>query len=130
MILSSKRMNDKEFRRMVAEAMDSLPDSIAERLLNVAVIVQDAPDEDIMEEMGLEDDLELLGLYQGQSLLDRSFSDTVVFPDEILLYKRAIEYHCSETGESVKKAVRDTIIHEIGHHFGFSEEELSEMGLE
>ncbi|TLN05420.1 hypothetical protein FDZ71_11450, partial [bacterium] len=64
-------MNDKEFRRMVAEAMDSLPDSIAERLLNVAVIVQDAPDEDIMEEMGLEDDLELLGLYHGQSLLDR-----------------------------------------------------------
>jgi predicted Zn-dependent protease with MMP-like domain len=53
-----------------------------------------------------------------------------MLPDQILLFRKAIEAHCAETGESAEKAIRDTIIHEVGHHFGFSEEELEELGLE
>ncbi|TAL18504.1 metallopeptidase family protein [bacterium] len=123
-------MDEKGFSKLAGRAIDSLPEQILGYLENVVFIVLPVPDEEMIRELDLVDEFDLLGLYQGDPLLARSLDVPVTLPDQILLFQRAIELHCRETGESVEKAIRDTIIHEVGHHFGFSEEELEELGLE
>ncbi|HEY8515910.1 MAG TPA: metallopeptidase family protein [Candidatus Binatia bacterium] len=122
-----KRVSRDRFRELVAEAMDSLPRDIAALLDNVAVVVEDEPDEETIRSVGLDPEVDtLFGLYHGVPLDERGASHCAL-PDHITIYylpltdEYADEYH-------LRREIRRTLVHEIGHHFGFSDKRLREMG--
>jgi len=109
-------MERTKFEALVAQALGNLPRTFREKLTNVAIIVEDLPPEEAESE-GL-----LLGLFHGIPRTEKS-----VFlsspPDRIFLYQRNIEAVCSNEAE-VRRQIRATLLHELGHYFGLSEEEL------
>ena len=113
-----------DFEDMVAEAIDQLPDQFAELLDNVAVMVEETPSLADLEAVGMapsEGD-ELLGLYHGVPIGDRG-SEYSALPDRVVLYRRSILRVCTTRREVVSE-VRDTLVHELGHYFGLSDEEM------
>ena len=110
-----------EFERVVAETLREIPDDIAERIDNLIVIVEAHPSSDQPSEPGL------LGLYEGVSLADRGIDYAGVLPDRISVFMdghRALGLNHEETMAEVRK----TVLHEIGHHLGFDEARLHELG--
>lgn len=115
-------MDGDKFRILVEEAIDSLPEKFAERLNNVSVVVEDTPSSQMLQDLKLPPWGLLFGLYQGVPQTKRG-SYMGVLPDKITIFKIPIE-RVSRTDEQIKAQVRATVIHEIGHHFGLSEEDL------
>ncbi len=115
-------MRAKRFDATVKRALDSLPPDFRLRLKNVVISVQDYASDDLLEEVG-ED--ELLGLYIGTPLTERGFEDSFLLPDQILLFQGALEDAC-ESEEELEDEIRVTVIHEVGHFFGLSEDEIEE----
>jgi predicted Zn-dependent protease with MMP-like domain len=123
-------MNEAAFEKLVAEALDSLPEEFLRRLENVEVVIEDWPSAEEMAEAGLEgeDPRELLGLYMGIPLTDRDTHYAGALPDRITLYQRSIEAWAGTDPEAVREEVRHTVIHEVAHFYGISDERLGEMG--
>ncbi len=119
-------MTPAAFSRYVGKALRELPQEFREKLENVDVVVQDFPDEETMDSMGIEDRYELLGLYVGVPITERSVFQYGNLPDRIYLYRKPI---LREAGgrERIAQTIRDVVIHEVGHHFGFDDEQLEEM---
>lgn len=115
--------DDDRFDRLVARALDSLPPEFAELLENVAVVIEQEPTVEDLESVGLDPELdELFGLYQGVPLSERdSFYGEL--PDRVVIYRGPIE-RCCRTAAEVRREVRDTVVHELGHHFGLGEEDM------
>ncbi|HXK61750.1 MAG TPA: metallopeptidase family protein [Acidobacteriota bacterium] len=113
------------FRELVAEALDQFPDEFAQYLDNVEVVVEDLPSPEIQRRFRTSPRHLLLGLYQGVPLTERSVL-AVQMPDIIYLYKSNIEAVCRSEAE-IRKQIRDTILHEIGHHFGMDEDQLRKV---
>ncbi len=112
------------FEDLVREAVESLPEDLKEHLQNVVVLVEEDFREDHGEEMGGEQ--ELLGLYHGIPHNERGFGYGNVLPDRIIIYRRPLE-RISRTIEELRENVRQTVIHEVGHYFGFDEEALAKL---
>ena len=110
------------FARLVSHALDDLPAEFRERMRNIEVIVDDEPDPGLVEERG-----DLLGLYEGVPLTERGVDEPYV-PDRITIYRKPIE-RMTASPKRQADIVRDTVVHEIAHHFGISDERLSELGL-
>lgn len=115
------------FRELVAEALDSLPRAIQPYLENVAVVVEDEPDDATLRDLGLDPDEDtLFGLYTGTPVGERGAAHPSL-PDHIAIYYLPLtdeygdEYH-------LRREIRRTVVHEVGHHFGFSDQRLREMG--
>jgi len=109
-------MDQSQFEELVAQALDDLPEAFREKLTNVAIIVEDLPPEGA-KRGGL-----LLGLFHGIPRTEKSvFSSSP--PDRIFLYQRNIEAVCRNEAE-VRRQIRVTLLHEVGHYFGLSENEL------
>lgn len=108
----------KRFEELVVEALDELPDWVQERLDNVDVIVEDRPPRGRST---------LLGLYEGVPLTNRGMHYSGVLPDRITLFRRTIERTAGSDEERLKQAVRHTVVHEIAHFFGISDERLREL---
>lgn len=108
----------------MARAIEQLPRRFAELLDNVFVAVEDWPSADDLESVGLDADEadELLGLYQGVPQDDRD-SYYSALPDRVVIYREPILLLC-ETEDDVREEVRDTLIHELGHHFGLDDDEM------
>jgi predicted Zn-dependent protease with MMP-like domain len=118
------RMNREEFERVVAKALDGLPEEVAAHLDNIAVVVEDEPTDDELEEVGLDPETEtLFGVYQGMALPDRGGAYGNVLPDRIVIYRRPLLDACDDRNELVRE-IKDTVVHEIGHFFGLDEEDL------
>jgi predicted Zn-dependent protease with MMP-like domain len=117
-------MNRRRFESLVAEAVRSIPRRFRERLHNVAIVVEDEPDPAVLDEMGIEPPDTLFGLYQGTPLTERSWDYGNRLPDRILVFKGPIEDACGDDEDAVFEEVCATIIHEAGHYFGLSEEEI------
>jgi predicted Zn-dependent protease with MMP-like domain len=109
----------QRFERLVADALDGLPDWVRDRLDNVDVLVEDEPP---AEEPGL------LGLYEGIPLTERGLDYAGVLPDRITLFRRTIEREAGPDDEAVKRTVVDTVVHEVAHFFGISDDRLHELG--
>ncbi len=109
-------IDPERFEDMVATALDGLPDKLGEMMRNVAVTVEHAPGPP-----------GLLGLYEGIPLTNRSTNYAGVLPDRITIYRLQICAIC-DTEAEVADQVRKTVVHEVGHHFGISDERLDELG--
>jgi predicted Zn-dependent protease with MMP-like domain len=114
------------FERLVAEALREIPRRFRDAMNNVAVIVEDEPPPHILEEMEIEPPDTLFGLYQGTPLTERGWGYGNALPDRISIYQGPIEAACADDDE-IRDCVAETVIHEFGHHFGMSEEEIEEI---
>jgi len=107
----------RSFEALVEQALDGIPDEISSLVHNVVVPVEDEPPPD---------DPDLLGVYDGVSLTERS-SDHTGLPDRITIYRRPLLEMCDDPDELVRE-VRITVVHEIAHHFGIDDRRLHELG--
>jgi predicted Zn-dependent protease with MMP-like domain len=121
------RMTTEQFEQLVDEALAGVPPEFRRYLDGVAVEIEDEPDERTVKDFGPRSRRDLLGLYRGRPLTDRSTSDSGTWPDSIVIYQRNIE-RMSRTRGEMRQQVRKTILHEIGHHFGLDEDELDRLG--
>ena len=110
--------------RLAEEARAGLPKELAVHVRDVVLRVEDFCDEETEREMELESPYDLLGLYRGVDLLRESVATTRTQPDMIFLYRVPLLAYWVETGEELGAIIRHTMIHEIGHHFGFSDEDM------
>jgi predicted Zn-dependent protease with MMP-like domain len=115
-----------DFERLVEEALLEIPRRFRKAMKNVAVVVEDEPPAHILEELEIEAPDSLFGLYQGTPLPERSWTHGNTLPDHISIYQRPIEDAC-ENEEEIMECVAETVIHEFGHYFGMSEEEIEEI---
>ena len=113
-------MRRRDFDRCVKAALDSLPPQFLARLQNVLITVQDEPSDEQLEDTGSE---ELLGLYEGVPLTERSLDDPYQMPDRIFLFQGPLEDYC-ETEEELVEEIRVTLVHEVAHFFGLQEDEI------
>ena len=119
-------MTRADFERLVEEALRDIPRRFRRAMQNVAVVVEDEPSPELLAEMGLGHGDTLLGLYQGIPLPERSWGYGNALPDRISIYQRPIEEEY-ETDEDIRNCVAETVIHEFGHYFGMSEEQIEEI---
>ena len=120
-------MESSEFERLVANALGQIPVIIRDRLDNVDVVLDDWPSQDQLLGSGLKEGEFMLGLYEGLPLTER-YDYGMVLPDKITLFKGSIESICSDEDEIIRE-IRNTIVHEVAHHFGIGDERLREMGI-
>jgi len=113
--------------RLAHRALESIPEDLRRHIADVVIRVTDLPDATIVEEMALDSPYELLGLYQGYSLDRQSVHDIRQDIDMIHLYRLSMLDYQQETGESLENVVRHVLIHEIGHHFGFSDDDMERI---
>ena len=119
-------MNRKRFEQLVAEAIELIPARFRQEMKNIAVVVEDEPSSELLEEMEIEPPDSLYGLYQGTPLPERTWGYGNTLPDRVALFKNIIEEDC-ETEDDVRDCIAETLIHEVGHYFGLSEEEIEEI---
>jgi predicted Zn-dependent protease with MMP-like domain len=120
-------MERSEFEVQVAAALDSLPDFIREKMTNVEVLIEPQPSQQALARAGVPRGHTLLGLYYGVPLTERTHNYAMVPPDTITLYQYPIE-RSAGAKERIPEVIRHTIMHEVAHHFGISDDRLRELG--
>ena len=120
-------MQRKRFERLVEEAMATIPRRFRAAIENLAVIVEDWPSPQLLDEMGIEPPDTLFGLYQGTPLTERAWAHGNAEPDRVLIFQRPIEDACGGDEDEIVAEIGMTVIHELGHYFGLSEEEIEEV---
>jgi predicted Zn-dependent protease with MMP-like domain len=119
-------MTRQRFTQLVEEALREIPRRFRREMKNVAVIVEDEPSPAILDEMEIEPGDTLFGLYQGTPLPERGWAYGNTLPDRISIFQGPIEEACADD-EEIRDCVAETVIHEFGHYFGMSEEEIEEI---
>tara|TARA_B100001167_G_scaffold61398_1_gene36032 strand:+ start:489 stop:860 length:372 start_codon:yes stop_codon:yes gene_type:complete len=117
----------EQFERLVREALSQLPNDVRSHLDNVDIVVDGSASTSQLVGTGIENEMELLGLYEGIPLTERYGYD-LVLPDKITLFQKPIETIC-ETQEQIAEEIKATIVHEIAHHFGIDDDRLHNLGL-
>ena len=112
---------------MAALAFVAMPQELRDHIDGVVIQVADWPSADVMEDLNLDSPFDLLGLYQGVPLDCKSVSHTPMDVDVIYLYRRPILDYWCETGEGLPSVIRHVLIHEIGHHFGLSDADMTRI---
>ena len=120
-------MTRQRFESLVAEAIMLIPRRFRREMKNLAVIVEDEPSDDLLDQMEIEPPDTLLGLYQGTPLPERSAGHGNSLPDVITIFQDPIEDDCDGDEDEVRAVIGETLIHEVGHYFGLSEEEIEEI---
>ena len=113
-----------EIEALARTALDGLPEPFASRLRGVVLQVQDFADEEMLASVGLDDPFELTGLYEGIPLSEKSVDQSGAMPDRILLFRIPILDEWANGEDSLEQLVRHVVIHEAGHHFGFSDDDM------
>ena len=119
-------MTREQFQRLVIEAVALIPKRFRREMKNLALVVEDEPSAELLAEMEIEPPDSLFGLYQGTPLPERTWAFGNNLPDRITLFQRPIEEDCEDEDE-VRAVIGETLIHEVGHYFGMSEEEIEEI---
>jgi predicted Zn-dependent protease with MMP-like domain len=105
-------------------AIARLPDLFRNHLGDVVLRVEDFADDATLAEMGIENPFELSGLYRGRPVGEKSSYDSGALPDMIFLYRRSLLDEWVETGETLEALVSHVLVHEVGHHFGLSDDDM------
>ena len=119
-------MTQERFTQLVEDALRDIPRRFRDAMTNVAVVVEQAPSAEILEDMEIGPEDTLFGLYHGTPLTERGWGYGNALPDRISIYQIPIEEAC-EDDEEIRDCVAETVIHEFGHYFGMSEEEIEEI---
>lgn len=119
-------MTRAEFERLVREAVTLIPRRFRREIRNLALVVEGEPTAELLEEMEIEPPDTLYGLYQGTPLTERTWAYGNTLPDRIVIFQRPIEEDCEDEDE-IRAVIGETLIHEVGHYFGLSEEEIEEI---
>jgi len=122
-------MEQEQFEELVRQALQGLPEEIARHMSNVDVEVQPEPSGAQLASLGVPDGSTLLGLYQGVPLTRRTAGYNLVPPDRIIIFQHPLEHVARDEADLVRR-VRSTVIHEVAHHFGISDERLREIERE
>lgn len=117
----------EEIEALAAEAFATIPQDLRRHVKNVVIRIEDFPDAETEDEMELDTPFDLLGLYRGVALPHQGAGDLRHDVDMIFLYRRALLDYWCESGEDLSDLVRHVLIHEIGHHFGFSDEDMETL---
>jgi predicted Zn-dependent protease with MMP-like domain len=120
-------MTRERFEELVAEALDEIPEPFASHLENVQVVVEEEPSAEDLDRADVATGGTLFGLYQGVPQTERGAGYTFVLPDKITIYRGPILRGCSDE-DDVYDEVATTVVHEIAHHFGISDDRLDELG--
>jgi len=118
-------MDKPAFEKLVQQALRRLPYRFKQKIKNISIEVEDLPSAALLDEMGIKSGT-LLGLYQGVPLTHREWNYGNLLPDRIVIYQQPIEMASSSPSE-IEDLVMDTVIHEVGHYFGFTDDELHEI---
>jgi predicted Zn-dependent protease with MMP-like domain len=116
-----------DIEAMAKRVLASIPPEFNDRLGEVVIRVEEFPDEDTERAMALDSPFDLLGLYRGVAIPHKSVTDPQPHIDMIFLYRRPILDYWCDSGEDLAQLVRHVLIHEIGHHFGFSDEDMDRI---
>jgi len=119
-------MTRKQFEALVERSLRRLPRAFKQKLANIAVVVEDWPDEETLADLGIEPPDTLYGLYRGVDLTHRDSTYGNVLPDTITIYQGPIEEDCADQ-EEMADEIRETVIHEIGHYFGLDDETMHRL---
>ena len=117
-------MTRAAFERLVVEATTLIPKRFRREMKNLAVVVEDEPTPALLAEMEIEPPDSLYGLYQGTPLTERTWSFVNNLPYRITLFQLIIDEDCEEDEDEIRAVIGETLIHEVGHYFGMSEEEI------
>ncbi len=120
-------LSREEFEALVIEVLDDLPDDIAKHLENVDVVVAWSPTREQLQRVGVTHGGTLLGLYEGVPLTERGHYYGLVLPDKITLFQGPLQQMAINV-EDLRHLVRRTLLHELAHHFGISDDRLRELG--
>ncbi|MBB4954781.1 putative Zn-dependent protease with MMP-like domain [Agrobacterium vitis] len=115
------------FESLAIEAFGTLPQEFRDLTGNLIIEVADFPTDDVFEDMALETPFDLLGLFEGQGISERFTMDTGDLPNKIILYRRPILDYWAENDETLGDIVTHVLIHEIGHHFGLSDDDMERI---
>jgi acetylglutamate kinase len=115
---------------MADRALAAVPARLAEHVRGVGISVEELPDDETLDDLGIESAWDLTGLYRGTPLTERSLSDVAREPDLIFLYRQPILLEWIESGEDLSRLVRNVLVHEIAHHFGFSDADIEALERE
>ena len=115
---------------LAERAFAAIPARLAEHVRGVAISVEEMPDDETLDDLGIESPWDLTGLYHGTPLTERSVSDIARPPDLIFLYRQPILMEWIETGEDLYRLVRNVLVHEVAHHFGFSDADIEALERE
>jgi predicted Zn-dependent protease with MMP-like domain len=119
-----------DFEALAADAWAKLPAEFRTIVGDLLIRVEDFASDDVLDELGIDDPFELTGLYQGVSLNKQSVTDAAREPDMVFLYRRAILDEWADSQEELGHLVAHVLVHEIGHHFGFSDEDMEAIEAE
>ena len=120
------KLSTREFERLVENGLTLIPEEIRALMNNVQIVVEEEPSEELLEELDVSPDETLFGLYQGVPLTERSTAYSAL-PDRIIIFRRPLLEEFDDPVD-IHREVARTVIHEIAHHFGISEERLVELG--
>ena len=113
-----------EMEAIARRALESLPEPFAERLGNVILQIEDFADEETLGAMGIDDPFELTGIYEGVPLTEKSVEQSGALPDRVRLFRRPILDEWASGADSLEHLVTHVLIHEVGHHFGLSDDDM------
>ena len=116
-----------DIHAIAKRALDGIPQALRRHLSDVVILIEEFPDAEIEAEIDLGSPFDLLGLYHGVSLDRKSVGDSPEDIDRIFLYRRPLLDCWCETGEDLEAIIRNTLIHEVGHHFGFSDDAMERL---
>lgn len=119
-------MERSKFEQLVGEALDLIPEDFLEKLENLVIVVEDEPSGFQKKKVGVGENQLLFGLYEGVPQIKRGPRYGMVLPDKITIFQGPIEFVC-ETDDQIRQKVKDTVWHEIAHHFGTNEERVREI---
>ncbi|MBP1747475.1 MAG: metallopeptidase family protein [Deltaproteobacteria bacterium] len=126
-MLMPVKLDDNEFDTIVAKAIENIPHEIKQYLENIVISVKKRPSRHMMTEMGISSDECPLGLFQGVPLIERSATIPPLYPDMIYLFQEPLEEMCS-TRKELEEEIEITVVHEVAHYIGMTEERLEELG--
>ena len=119
-----------DLAELAERALGAIPARLARHVQDVGILVEEMPDDATLDELGIESAWDLTGLYRGTPLNRRSIDDIARAPDLILLFREPILLEWIETGEDLFRLVRNVLVHEIAHHFGFSDADIERLERE
>jgi len=121
------RISQKEFEDAVERAIEMIPEMFRGHLGNIAIVVEDHPSRELLKEMGIPPDETLFGVFTGVPLPERSVTEPPLYPDEIVIFREPLMAACRSL-EELEEEIAVTVIHEVAHYMGISEDRLEELG--